>query len=102
MFNVCVPRNFKIAGRACNHFLVKWQQKRCFGNLKFALNENEEILPQNIKLAKTFNSSFELFTDSLEPFDWTSQLNISDDKAQNVVNFFPTILVLLKSSKNAS
>ena len=70
MFNVSVPRNFKIAGRACHHLLVKSQEKHCFSNSKFNLNENGEILQ------KTFNSYFELIIDSLELFGWTSQLNI--------------------------
>ena len=72
----------------CNHFLVKQQEKHCFGDLKIALNESGEILPQNIKIEKKVNSYSELIKDSLELFDWTSQLNISDGKVQNVVNNF--------------
>ena len=37
-----------------------------------------------VKITKTFNSNFELITDSLGLFDWISQLNISNDKVQNV------------------
>ena len=46
------------------------------------------MLPQNIKIAKTFNSYFGLITDSLELLDWTSQLNTSDDKVHNFVKNF--------------
>ena len=74
----------------------------CFVNSNFVLNKNGEILPQNIKIAKSFNSHFELITDSLDLFDWTLQLNIFEDKVQNVAKNFPIILVLLKSSKNSS
>ena len=73
----------------------------CFSNSKFSLNENGEILPQNIKIAKTFNSNFELLRDSLELFDWTPQFNIFEDKVQNVAKHFPIILVLIKSNKNS-
>ena len=72
------------------------------------MNENGEILPENIKMAKTFNSYFELITDSLQLFDWTSQLNTSDDKVQDVVKNFsnhPSIIKIkqkLKSKKKFS
>ena len=39
-------------------------------------------------MAKTFISYFQLNTDSLELFDWTSQLNISDEKVPNIVKIF--------------
>ena len=79
-----------------------FSNNHCFGNSNFALNINSEILPQNINIAKTFNSYFELITDSLELFDWTPQLNIFEDKVQNVAKKFLIILVVLKSSKNSS
>ena len=44
-----------------------------FGDSEIALNENGEILTENIKIAKTFNSYFESITDSLELFDWPLQ-----------------------------
>ena len=72
------------------------------------MNENGEILPENIKMAKTFNSYFELITDSLQLFDWTSQLNTSDDKVQDIVKNFsnhPSIIKIkqkLKSKKKFS
>ena len=69
MFNISVLINFKIAGRAFNHLLVKQQEKHCFGNSKFALNEKGEVLPKNIKIAKTVNFYFQLITDCLELFD---------------------------------
>ena len=79
-----------------------FSNKHSFGDSKIALNENGEILTENIKIAKSFNLSFESITDSLELFDWALQLNISYDKVQNIIKSFPIILVLLKSSPNSS
>ena len=62
--------------------------KHSFGDSKIALNENGEILTENIKIAKTFNSYFESVTDSLELFDWPLQLNFSYDKVQNIITSF--------------
>ena len=53
-------------------------------------------------MAKTFNSYFQLNTDSLELFDWTSQLNIPDEKVPNVVkNFsnYPSIIKIKQKFK---
>ena len=73
---------------------LHFSNNHCFGNKKFVLNENGDILLPNIKIAKAFNSYFELLTDSLELFDWTAHLYIFEDKVQNVAKNFPVILVL--------
>ena len=65
-----------------------FSNKHSFGDSKIALNENGEILTENIKIAKTFNSYFESVTDSLELFDWPLQLNFSYDKVQNIITSF--------------
>ena len=53
--------------------------KHSFGESKIALNESREILTENMKIAKTFNSYFKSVTDSLELFDWPLQSNVSCD-----------------------
>ena len=53
-------------------------------------------------MAKTFNSYFQFNTDSLELFNWTSQLNISDEKVPNVVKNFsnhPSIIKIKQKFK---
>ena len=74
-----------------------------FGESKITLNKNGEILTENIKVAKSFNSHFESVTDSLELFDWPLQSNISYDKVQNIVkNFYnhPSIKIKHKFKLN--
>ena len=66
------------------------------------INESGEILTENMKIAKTFNSYFKSVTDSLELFDWPLQSNGFCDKVQNIIKGLPVILVLLKSSTNSS
>ena len=65
-----------------------FSNNHCFGNKKFALNENGDILLPNIKISKAFNSYFELLTDSLELFDWTPQLNILKAKCKMLLKIF--------------
>ena len=62
--------------------------KHLFGDSKIALNENGEILIENIKMAKAFNSYFESITDSLGQFDWPLLSNISDGKVQDIFKVF--------------
>ena len=42
-----------------------FSNKHSFGQSKIALNERGEILTENIKIVKTFNSYFKSVTDSL-------------------------------------
>ena len=65
-----------------------FSNKHSFRNSKIALNENGEILTENIKIAKSFNSYFESVTDSLQLFDRPLQSNISCDKVQNIIKRF--------------
>ena len=65
-----------------------FSNKHLFGDSKIALNENGEILTENIKIAKTFNSYFESVTDSLELFDWPLRSNVSYGKVQNIITSF--------------
>ena len=52
------------------------------------MNEGGEILTENMKIAKTFNSYFASVTDSLELFDWPLQPYVSCDKVQNIIKSF--------------
>ena len=75
-----------------------------FGDSKIVLNESGEILTENKKIAKTFNSNLESVTDSLEPLPQTghfSQMS-SVTKCKTLLKFFPIILVLLKLSTSSS
>ena len=66
-----------------------FSNKHSFGDSKITWNKNGEILTENIKKVKIFNSYFESITDSLELFDWPLESNISDEKVQNIVKNFP-------------
>ena len=77
-----------------------FSNKHFFGDSKITWNKNGEILTENTKIAKTFNSHFESITFSLELFHWPLQSNIPIGKCKILLKFFPIILVLLKSSKN--
>ena len=46
-----------------------FSDKHSFVDSKIALNENSEILTENLKIAKTFNSYFESITNSLELYE---------------------------------
>ena len=64
--------------KSCNLY---FSNKHSFGDSKIALNENGKFLTENMKIAKTF-------TDSLELFDWPLQSNISYGKVQNIIKSF--------------
>ena len=65
-----------------------FSNKHSFGESKIALNESGEILTENMKIAKTFNSYFKSVTDSFELFDWPLQSNVSCHKVQNITKSF--------------
>ena len=46
-----------------------FSDKHSFVDSKIALNENSEIVTENLKIAKTFNSYFESITNSLELYE---------------------------------
>ena len=52
------------------------------------MNENGEILTENMRIAKTFNTYFASVTDPYELFDWPLQSNISYDKVQSIIKSF--------------
>ena len=65
-----------------------FSNKHSFGGSKIALNESGEILTENMKIVKTFNSYFKSVTDSLELFDWPLKSKVSYDKVQNIIKRF--------------
>ena len=73
-----------------------FSNKHYFGDSKITWNKNGEILIEDIKKAKIFNSYFESITDSLELFDWPLESNISNGKVQNIVKNFPNHLSIIK------
>ena len=73
-----------------------FSNKHLLGDSKIALNENGEILTENIKIAKTFNSHFESITDSLELFDWPLQANFYYNKVQNIIKSFSNHSSIIK------
>ena len=46
-----------------------FSDKHSFVDSKITLNENSEIVTENLKIAKTFNSYFESITNSLELYE---------------------------------
>ena len=72
-----------------------FSNKHSFGESKIALNGNGKFLIENNKIAKTFNSFFEIVTDSLNLFSWSSKVQVCDDKVQGIILNFsnhPSIL----------
>ena len=89
----------KLFWKSCKPYC---SNKHSFGESKTALNESSEILTENMKIAKTFNSYFKSVTDSLELFDWPLQSNVSRDKVQNIIKSFsnhPSIIKIKQKFK---
>ena len=84
--------------KSCKQY---FSNKHSFGGSKIALNESGEILTENMKIAKTFNSYFKSVTDSLELFDWPLQSNVSCDKVQNIINRFSNHRSIIKTQIQA-
>ena len=76
--------------------------KHSFGDSKVALNENGEILTEDVKIAKTFNSYFESIRDSLDLFEEPLQSNISYEKVQNIFIIFSNYPIIIKINQNSS
>ena len=72
----------------CKSWKPYFSNKHLFSELKIALKESDEILTEDMKIAKTFNSYFKSFTDFLELFDWPLRSNFSCDQRQNIIKSF--------------
>ena len=92
-------RNSKPFWKSCKPY---FSNKHSFGDSQIALNKSGEILTENMKIFKTFNSYFESITDSLELFYWPLQSNVSCDKVQNIIKSFsnhPSIIKIKRKLK---
>ena len=73
------------------------------GDSKILLIENEEIINQNIKVAKVFNFYFESVTECLDFFDWASEpYDQAKDAVERIIQRFslhPSIIRIRQSIK---
>ena len=66
------------------------------------LTENDRVVSENNKIAKTFNTYFESVTDSLNLFEWIGDLFNSNDKIEQIIAKFvkhPSILEIKQKVK---
>ena len=70
-----------------------FSNKYSHGGSKITLIENDRIISENNKIAKTFNTFFQSVTYSLNLFEWIGESVNSDDKIEKK---------LLKFSKHPS
>ena len=61
--------------------------------LVMLLIENDRIVSENHKKAKTFNKYFETVTDSLNLFEWLGESVNSDDKTDQIIAKFSKLQV---------
>ena len=59
--------------------------KHSHGGSKITLIENDRIISENNKIAKTFNTYFESVTDSLNLFEWIGESINSNDKIEKIL-----------------
>ena len=79
-----------------------FSNKHLHGGSKITLIENDRIVSENHKIAKTFNTCFESITDSLNLFEWIGESVNSNDKIEQIIAKYskhPSILKLSKKSK---
>ena len=60
-----------------------FSNKHSHDGSKVTLVENDRIVSENNKIAKTFNTYFESVTDSLNFFEWIGESINGNDKSQN-------------------
>ena len=70
--------------------------KHSHGGSKITLIENDRIISENNKIAKTFNTYFESVTDSLNLFEWIGESVNSNDKIEQILFKFSKHLSILK------
>ena len=76
--------------------------KHSHGGSKITLIENDRIISENNKVAKTFNTYFESVTDSLNLFEWIGESVNSNDKIEQILFKFskhPSILKIKQKVK---
>ena len=62
-----------------------FSNKHSHGGSKITLIENDRIVSENNKIAKTFNTYFESVADSLNLFEWIGETGNSNDKTEQMV-----------------
>ena len=68
--------------KTCKPYL---SNKHSHGGSKITLIENDRIIFENNKIAKTFNTYFESVTDSLNLFEWIGESVHSNDKIEQIL-----------------
>ena len=79
-----------------------FSNKHSHGGSKITLIENDRIISENNKIAKTFNTYFEIVTDSLNLFEWIGESVNSNDKIEQILFKFskhPSILKIKQKVK---
>ena len=79
-----------------------FSNKHSHGGSKITLIENDRIISENNKIAKTFNTYFESVTDSLNLFEWIGESVNSNDKIEQILFKFskhPSILKIKQKVK---
>ena len=85
--------------KTCKPYFSK---KHSHGGSKITLIENDRIVSENNKIAKTFNTYFESVTDSLNLFEWIGESVNSNDKIEQILVKFskhPSILKIKQKVK---
>ena len=79
-----------------------FSNKHSHGGSKITLIENDRIISENNKIAKTFNTYFESVTDPLNLFEWIGESVNSNDKIEQILFKFskhPSILKIKQKVK---
>ena len=85
--------------KACKPY---FSNKHSHGGSKITLIENDRIIPENNKMAKTFNTYFGSVTDPLNLFDWIGESVNSNDKIEQILFKFskhPSVLKIKQKIK---
>ena len=73
-----------------------FSNKHSHGGSKIMLTENDRIISENNKIAKTFNTYFESVTDPLNLFEWIGESVNSNDKIEQILFKFSKHRNILK------
>ena len=79
-----------------------FSNKHSHGGSKITLIENDRIISENNKIAKTFNTYFESVTDSLNIFEWIGESVNGNDKIEQIIVKFSKHPSILKIKQKVS
>ena len=94
-----VKTTIKPFWKTCNPY---FSNKHSHGGSKVTLTENDRIVSESNKIAKTFNMYFESVTDLLNLFEWIGESVNSKDKIEQIIVKFskhPSILKAKSQNK---